>query len=122
MVKEKNEELREKQIFHRFLVGFAITMVALVAGSDWYPAIREIFNAYMWTVIVFSFVLIVRRRMLSKLSFWAVLTPIFCFHVITMWHENSAISKTNTWIIFIPIIVETLIIQAVIELLKQKIM
>lgn len=122
MTNKDKEELQEKLIFHRFLIGFAVTMIVLVAASDWYPAIKELFNVYMWTVIVFGFIVIVRRRMLYQWRFWLILIPIFVLHILFMWKEIGPIMKTDIWLLFFPIVIEALLIQAVIQVLSSMVM
>lgn len=122
MTNKKTKKLQEKQIFHKFLVGFAVTMVVLVVFSNWYPGVKNLLNAYIWTGIVFGFIVIVRRKMLRQLRFWQVLVPIFALHILFIWKEMSLIKSINIWLLFVPIIIEALLIQAIVQMLSQTIM
>ena len=121
MADENEDDAREKVLFRYIVIACLCTGAVLEILSEWHPIFDRIINAYAWTLVVFGYVLVDRRNMLRKLLFWVIFLPFLTLHLAFMWEARSGISHANLWLLFVPMIVEALIVNGVIEYLKSRI-
>jgi hypothetical protein len=119
--RQEDPDPTETLLLKRLRIGLSIGVIALAIICDRYPHGEMLLRGFIWFGLVFGFVIIERRAMLSRLSFWVVFLTVLTLHLILWWEIRGQLVKLNLWIAIIPIVFDAVLVQVAFELLKSKI-